>query len=173
MSLTKFPQWVAIYTAPRSEKTVADRIAQDLHLQVYLPMKQVRRKWSDRIKLVKVPLIPSYAFVKMCERDIFYVNNVQGMVGYVSFPSTGIAVIPDEEIEAMRQLCESMEAVQVANTQQLKLGAKVRVADGEFKGMKGTIIQDHSDSNFSVQISGLNISLIVNIQPLALEPIDQ
>lgn len=150
---------------------MAERIPEELGLEAYLPLKNVRRRWSDRIKYVQVPLIPSYVFVKMREKDIHAVRNVQGVVGFITFPSSGIAPIPDHEIEALRQLAESMENVHIYNTSQLKLGANVQIAAGPFAGMKGAVTKECPDGNFSIKISGLNISLVIDVQPAALEVI--
>lgn len=171
MSLSNIPQWVAVYTAARAEKAVTERIAKDLHLETYLPLHRVLRKWSDRMKQVEVPLIRSYTFVKMTERDIHYVRQVWGVSGFVSFPSTGIAVIPQQEMDAMRRLVESMEAIYVQNTLSLQKGANVRVIAGEFAGMEGTIINNCAEGNFAIHISNLNFSLIITIEPDVLEVI--
>ena len=91
--LSQTPQWVAVYTSPRTEKAVTARIANELHLETYLPLHHVLRKWSDRIKSVEVPLIPSYTFVKLRECDLHRVREISGVAGFVSFRETGIAVI--------------------------------------------------------------------------------
>lgn len=168
MSLSQTPKWVAIYTAPRAEKIVTARISQDLHLEVYLPLHKVRRKWSDRIKYVETPLIPSYTFVKMREQNIHQVRTVHGVCGFVTFPSSGIATIPESEIDYLRRLVESKEEIYVHNSESLKCGAEVTVVDGVFKGMVGTIVTDCKDGNFAVKISGLNIHLVITLETAAL-----
>ena len=160
MSLTNKPQWVAAYTSPRAEKMVTDRIAADL-----------LRKWSDRMKSVEVPLIPSYTFIKMCERDIWRVRDVKGICGFVSFPSTGIAIIRQSEIDSLRRLADSMESVYVHNTNQLHKGTPVQIVAGYLKGMKGTIVKDCKDGNFSIDIRKLNISLVVSVEQDVLQAI--
>ncbi len=104
MALSQIPQWVAAYTSPRAEKTVTLRIAQELGLETYLPLHRVLRKWSDRMKSVEVPLIPSYTFIKMRECDLWNVRDIYGICGFVSFPSTGIAVIPEQDIASWQIL---------------------------------------------------------------------
>lgn len=170
--LTQTPQWVAAYTAPRAEKTVTARIAKELGLETYLPLHRVLRKWSDRVKSVEVPLIPSYTFIKLREADIYHVREINGIAGFVTFRSTGIAVIPEREMEDLRRLAKSLHEVYVYNTDHLKKGAHVDVVAGEFKGMQGTIIKDCSDGNFAVQIEKLNVSLVINIEPAALQVTD-
>ena len=170
--LSQEPQWVAVYTSPRAEKTVTARIANDLQLETYLPLHHVLRKWSDRIKRVEVPLIPSYTFVKLREADIHRVREIYGVAGFVRFRDTGIAVIPEREMEDLRRLAESLQAVYVYNTDHLKKGAHVSVVAGEFAGMEGSIIKDCKDGNFSVQIEKLNISLVISLEPDVLQVTD-
>jgi len=173
MSLSDKPQWVAIYTAARAEKTTTERIARELGLETYLPMHRVLRKWSDRMKMVEEPMLQSYSFVKIAESDILRVRQVRGVSGIVSFPHSGIAVIPPQEMEAMRRLVESKEEVYVHNTLSLRKGAKVRVLAGQFEGMEGTIVHDCRDGNFSVDITLLNFSLTATIEPDLLQVIKE
>lgn len=123
------------------------------------------------MKSVEVPLIPSYIFVKMRECDMFRVSEVYGVAGFVRFRSTGIAAIREEEIAALRRLAESMEEVHVHNTDQLKKDAEVRIIAGPFEGLKGTIVKDCKDGNFSVHIQDLNISLVISIEQDVLEAV--
>lgn len=50
--------WYAIYTKSRFEKKV-HRDLQQSKFQVFLPLVKEIKKWSDRIKTVSVPLLPS------------------------------------------------------------------------------------------------------------------
>ncbi len=170
--LIQDPQWVAAYTSPRAEKRVTARIADELQLETFLPLHRVLRKWSDRMKSVEVPLIPSYTFVKLREADIYKVKEIVGVVGFVRFRNTGIATIQEREIEAMRRLANSLQEVYVYNSDRLKKGAHVRVIAGEFAGLEGTITKDCKDGNFVTQIEKLNISLVVDLEPDVLQVID-
>jgi transcription antitermination factor NusG len=172
MALSQQYQWVAAYTAPRAEKMVTDRIANELQLQAYVPLHHVLRRWSDRTKSVQVPLIPSYTFVKMREADLWRVREIKGVCGFVSFPSTGIAVIPETDMQNLRRLAESMAEVHVHNLDQLTVGAHVNVLAGEFQGMSGVIVRDDHAGNFAVEISGLNLYLTVTIQQDLLQYTD-
>ena len=172
MALTQTPQWVAAYTSPRSEKKVTERIEQELGLEAYVPLHRVLRKWSDRVKSVEVPLIPSYTFVKLRECDLWSVRGLQGICGFVTFPSTGIAVIPERDILSIRRFAESMEEVYVCNADQLKVGAYVKVIGGEFEGLTGVITDDKHGGNFAVEIADLNLYLTATVQQDLLQVID-
>ena len=57
-------KWIAVYTKPRHEKTVALELGKK-GIESYLPLLKERRKWSDRKKWVEFPLFRSYVFVKI------------------------------------------------------------------------------------------------------------
>ena len=172
MALTQTPQWVAAYTAPRAEKKVTDRIVQEVGLEAYVPLHRVLRKWSDRVKSVEVPLIPSYTFIKLRECDLWSISNIKGFCGFVKFPSSGIAVISEQDMDNMRRFAESLEEVYVRNTDQLHVGAHVLVTGGVFEGMSGVITRNESGGNFAVEISGLNLYLMATVQQELLRVVD-
>ena len=60
--------WYVIYTKPRSEKKVAERLSED-GVEVYCPMIKTIRQWSDRKKKVLLPMFPGYVFVHVSLMD--------------------------------------------------------------------------------------------------------
>ncbi len=60
--------WYAVYTKPRSEKKLAERLS-DQGIEAYLPMRKTLKQWSDRKKMVSEPLISSYVFVNIFQKD--------------------------------------------------------------------------------------------------------
>jgi len=59
--------WHVLYTKPRNEKKVAERLS-SAGYTVYCPLQKVRRQWSDRVKVVEEPLFKGYLFVKIEEK---------------------------------------------------------------------------------------------------------
>ena len=56
--------WFVIYTKPKSELRVLERLT-DLGIEAYTPTKIEVRKWSDRKKKVTVCLLPSMVFYNL------------------------------------------------------------------------------------------------------------
>jgi len=56
--------WYVLYTKPRNEKKVT-RLLQEKGVEVYCPMQESIKQWSDRKKKVQEPIFRSYVFVKM------------------------------------------------------------------------------------------------------------
>jgi hypothetical protein len=55
-------KWIAIYTKTRHKKHV-QRQLELMAIEAYVHLKKEYHRWSDRVKLVDVPIIPSYVFV--------------------------------------------------------------------------------------------------------------
>ncbi len=56
--------WYAVQTRARHEKRVADRFREQ-GLPIFLPLISETRRWSDRKKVVELPLFGCYVFVKV------------------------------------------------------------------------------------------------------------
>lgn len=167
--LNDTPQWVALYTNPRAEKATAKRL-QDLGYETYLPLQHKLHRWSDRWKSVEVPLLPSYLFVKIRSTDVVPIRGINGVSFIVSWHGKP-GVIPDNEIKSMRRMVDADAQIHVMNDSELKKGAHVRIMEGQFAGMEGTLISNCSGGNFGISISGLNFALVMDIESSILEPV--
>lgn len=167
--LNDTPQWVALYTNPRAEKATAKRL-QDLGYETYLPLQHKLHRWSDRWKSVEVPLLPSYLFVKIRSTDVVPIRGINGVSFIVSWHGKP-GVIPDDEIKSMRRMVDADAQIHVMNDNELKKGAHVRIMEGQFAGMEGTLISNCSGGNFGISISGLNFALVMDIESSILEPV--
>lgn len=167
--LNDTPQWVALYTNPRAEKSTAANL-QSLGIETYLPLQHAIHRWSDRWKSVEVPLLTSYIFVKIRNTDVVRIRGAKGVSFIVSWHGQP-GIIPDNEIESMRRLMDAQAQVKVMNDSELKKGAQVRIVEGQFAGMEGTLITDCQDGNFGISLSGLNFSLVMEIEKSILEPV--
>ena len=58
------PDWYAVHTYPRHERVVAERIRQQ-GLTTFLPIITETHRWSDRRKVVELPLFSCYVFVQL------------------------------------------------------------------------------------------------------------
>lgn len=128
--------WYAIYTKPRWEKKVAQKL-QELDIESYCPCVTEVRQWSDRKKKVTSPLFKSYVFVRLAEKQRSLVFNVPGVVQYIFWLGKP-AVIRDCEIDTIRQWLEDdrVEDVEIGH---LTEGDKITIASGSFKGREAVI----------------------------------
>jgi transcription antitermination factor NusG len=163
-------QWVAIYTNPRAEKKAAERL-QELGYESYLPLLHKQHRWSDRWKIVEVPMIPSYIFAKICTRDVVPVRAADGVSYIVSWRGKP-AIISNKEIEAMRRIADADAEVYIRNNELLKKGAHVKITGGQFAGLEGDLVSNCEEGNFCISITGLDFCMVMQVEGALLQPIE-
>ena len=75
-------KWYVLHTRPRWEKKVADTLEQK-GIETYCPVKKVKRKWSDRIKIVEEPFFKACVFVKISLDQRTEVRLTEGVMNFV------------------------------------------------------------------------------------------
>lgn len=162
-----FMNWLAVYTKPRWEKKVAERIGAK-GIEVYCPLNKVRKKWSDRYKVVEEPLFKSYVFVKVKEEDRTLIRLAEGVVNFV-YSEGRPALIREEEINLIRRFLKEYHEVQ-SNPVPLVKGARVRVTSGVLMDREGVVIDILNKKAF-VLLESLGYELTASFEASGLEPI--
>ena len=157
-------KWLAIYTRPRWEKKV-NQLLQEKGIESYCPLNKVRRKWSDRYKIVEEPLFKSYVFVKVSEDDRADVRLTPGAVNFVYWNGKP-AVIREKEISAIRQFLNEYENVE-ARQVELKVNQRVRITNGTLMDQEGKVL-DLRRKVAKVAIDSLGYILIATIDKTKL-----
>src|SRR5262245_65103156 len=94
-------QWYAIQLRPRAEKMVALHL-KDKGYEEYLPVYRSRRRWSDRVKEIELPLFPGYIFCKFDITNRLPVLVVPGVVSITGNGKTPLP-IPEQQITAVQR----------------------------------------------------------------------
>ena len=92
--------WFVVYTKPRFEKKVEERLLL-LGIEAYCPVRKEIRFWSDRKKKVDVPVLPSMVLVKLEEKKVNDVFNVNGVVRYMFWLGKR-AIVREKEIDILK-----------------------------------------------------------------------
>ncbi len=126
-------KWYVLYTSPRAEKQVEQRVAAEVD-EVYLPLHLSPRKWSDRVKLIETPLFPSYIFVKTYHAKLYDLLPIKGVARILYFQGEP-ATLRDSEIDAIR----SFLVVARGKVCSFEVDDEVKVAVGPLAGTLGKI----------------------------------
>lgn len=156
-------KWYVLYTAPRAEKIVEKRLKGE-GTEVFLPIYRSKRKWSDRVKMVELPLFNSYVFVHSTEyklRTMTVVPGVVRVVYYVGKP----AVVRDDEIESIKEFLKMTEHNQV-----ISQGDIVQILGGAFQKVSGKVVRIE-DKYAYLYIEVLNTIVMVTVETSLLEKI--
>ena len=152
-------KWLAVYTRPRWEKKV-NQLLIEKGLESYCPLNKVRRKWSDRVKIVEEPLFKSYVFVKVTDEDRTAVRMTNGTVNFVYWDGKP-AVIKEKEITAIKRFLDEYENVE-ARPADLSINQRVRITNGSLMDQEGKVL-DIRHKTARVAIDSLGYILIAYI----------
>jgi len=145
--------WMAVYTKPRSEKKVAERL-EKAGIEVYCPLQTVIKQWSDRKKKIKIPVFPSYVFVHVGESERLTVLSDAGVMNFVFWLGKP-AVIREEEIEVIKEYLERR------NNNVEVVGDEVLITQGIFEGTKGKI-KHLFDNKTVLVIESIGITITIS-----------
>ncbi len=152
--------WFAVRTRSRHEKLVVEQLsAKDI--THFLPLIETKSRWSDRWKLVHVPLFPGYLFTRitLVQRiEILETRGVVEMVGSNGKPWP----VPSDEVEAVRIALESK--LKCDPYPYLKEGMQVEVVKGPLKDFRGILVKKHKRHKLilSVSLIGRSVSVEIN-----------
>ena len=124
-------KWLVVYTKSRGEKKLLDRLTAR-GIQSYCPMQKTLRQWSDRKKIVTIPIIKSYVFVRVHELERTIVLQDPLAVRFLYWLGKP-AVIKDQDMRSLQSFLNSNTKVQLETTRP-EPGDKVAIAEGPFKG---------------------------------------
>lgn len=147
------PHWYAIYTRARHEKVVAKHLRRK-DVTAFLPLISQAHRWSDRRKIIQVPLFPGYIFVRISvtAESCLPVLRTPGVVGFVGTGWKGFP-IPDKQIEAIqRALAHNAPC---ALFPFLRVGQRVRIRGGCLDGIEGVLVALKGDR-----------SLVISVEPI-------
>ncbi len=156
-------KWYALYTRPRAEKQVFQRLVEE-GIETFLPLQKTYRKWSDRKKMIEKPLLTSYIFVKTNKKNFPRVYKTNGVVKFVSFEGQPVS-IPQNQIDNLRLLINSDAEIEVT-FDKFSPGDNVEVVNGSLIGLTGELIKIGSKNRVIVRIDRLDQNLILKI-PMA------
>lgn len=153
--------WYAVFTKPRSEKKVYQRMI-DQGIEAFLPLVKTVRQWSDRKKTLEIPLISSYVFVRMEETELYKTLPIQGTVNVLKHLGKP-AKIRGVEIDNLKILSTNSDSSNISNCVNVSSGDDVEVINGPFMGLIATCINDGKNHRVVVKIDSLGSCFNVNI----------
>jgi transcription antitermination factor NusG len=161
-------QWFAVETRHRFEKKVFAQL-DHLGFKVFLPLLTEHHRWSDRQKVITVPLFPGYAFVSVDRsRDSWQtVLRTAGLIRFVSFGGIVVAV-PPKQIEHLQLLLQQNGLFSLHPF--VHAGQCVRIRGGCLHGLEGIIVRNET-KKLVISIQSIQRSLAIDIDGYELEMI--
>lgn len=163
-------KWYALYTRARHEKRVALLLGKS-GVECYLPLRRIKKKWSDRMKMVEEPLFKGYLFVCIeYRRDRIDVLRQTGSVHIVTFEGQP-AVIPESTIAALRLLEEKALTMEATPALHFRAGDEVLITQGPFKGIRAKVERLKNATRIVIALPMLNHMVSAEVDPWDLEKV--
>ena len=147
--------WYVVYTKPKWEKKVAEKLGQ-IGIECYCPIITQVKQWSDRKKKVEVPLFNSYVFVQLKDSDRNSVFQIAGVVRYL-FWLGKTAIVRDEEIKSIKESLKASNIAEVSVTS-IQVGDRIKLESGAFSN-QSAIVQEVSNTHYILVLESLGCVL--------------
>ena len=147
-------KWYVIYTKPRSEKKVEEKLL-SLGINAYCPTRTEIRIWSDRKKRIQVPVLPSMVLVNIDDNDINKVFESSSVVRYMFWLGKR-AVVRQSEIDILKKYLDGSYNLIKSNSSDIKIGDDFKLSS--FNNEKG-IISRISKNNIWIYLKSIGYSV--------------
>jgi transcription antitermination factor NusG len=151
--------WFALRVSPRHDKIVALALRNN-GLEECLPLYRSRRRWSDRFKMVDLPLFPGYVFCKFHPSSLVPILNTPGVIDIVRAGRT-LLTVDEREIDNLKVLVSS--GLQSEPWPYLEVGQHVRIQSGPLSGREGLLVEVGRTPRLVLSITLLQRSVLVEI----------
>jgi transcription antitermination factor NusG len=161
-------RWFAVTVKPRHEKVAAGALRAKA-FDEFLPLYRTRRRWSDRMKELELPLFAGYVFCRFAEHQRAQVLAAPGVRSIVGFGGK-MAAVDEAEIGAIRTMMDSGHPV--GPWPYLRAGQRVRIEAGPLRGVEGILLEAKGAWRVVVSVSLLQRSVAVEIERDSIRPVD-
>jgi transcription antitermination factor NusG len=160
-------KWYALHVKTRFEKTVA------LHLQHkgyedYLPLYRQRRRWSDRVTEIQLPLFPGYIFCKFDVLRRLPILVIPGVISVIGVGKNPLAVSEDE-IVAIQNVVRS--GLTYKPSGYVTKGQWARIDRGPLQGQTGIVVAEKGVCRLIISVNLLQRSVAVEIDRDSVVPL--
>ena len=161
--------WFAIQTMPRHERKVAAEL-QRKGLCTFLPLFPSARQWSDRVRVLDMPLFPGYVFVQMSPAPDtrIAVLRSNGVTSFVGVRGVGVP-IPETQIAAVQSVLD--QKLPFSPYPFLNIGQRVCIRGGSLDGIRGILIEIKGDLSLVISVDLIHKSLAIRVAGYRIEPV--
>ena len=163
-AVTPQSDWYALVVKHNHERAAAAGLEYK-GLEVFVPLYRARRRWSDRVKELELPLFGGYVFCRFREAERALVLTTPGVNSMVGF-GNGPAPVAEDEIKAVRTLLAS--GLPVMPWAYPQPGDRVRIEAGPLSGVEGVLTQLKNAWRVVVSLELLQRSVMAEVDGAVL-----
>ncbi len=162
-------EWYALRVKSRCEKIVSEQLRQKGY-EEFLPMYWSRRLWTDRVKMLEMPVFAGYLFCRFDLEKRLAILRTPGVVHIVSKGKLP-APVDAEQLESIRVALASGQPIQP--WARLEVGRKVRIELGPMRGVTGTLLRYKNATQLILGIDLMQRAVAVEVEENWVVPCHQ
>lgn len=161
--------WYAVQTSPRYEKKIVSELCKK-GVESFLPLCPEKHRWSDREKVVEVPLFPQYVFVRITGDTTTRISVLRtpGVNCFVGARGIGVT-IPESQIAAVQSVLE--QRLSATPHSFLNAGQRVRIRGGSLDGVEGILLGLKGAETLVISVDLIQRSLTISVKGFTVEPV--
>jgi transcription antitermination factor NusG len=156
--------WFALLVRARHEKNIA-KMLRGKGYDPFLPLYECRRRWSNRYKVLELPLFPGYLFCRFDVQNRLPILKTPGVLLVLGVARTPVP-IDNSEIDSIRTIVGSGHQSQPWPF--LQVGTRVRIGHGSLCGLEGILLDFRGHHRLIVSVTMLQRSVAVEIDGAAV-----
>ena len=160
-------KWFAVRVRGQHERAVSNAIRHK-GIEQFLPLYQRRRRWSDRVKSVEMPLFPGYVFCNIDPAVRMPVLTIPGVLHFVGIGRMPMS-ISEAEMAAVQNAVRS--GLRIEPLAFLNVGQRVRLEEGPLEGLEGILVEVRKQYRVVVSLTLLRRSVSVEIERHWTKPV--
>lgn len=149
-------KWFVMRTALRQEIVTRDKLL-TAEIEAFVPVKEEEKLVQTKKRKVTHALIPRMLFLRTNPSLVF--DLVKRDFSQLSFvidkTSSSPMIVPDKQMNDFKMFIEFFNGSFMLFDQNLKVGDKVRVIEGELKGLEGELIRIRGHKRLVIRLDGL------------------
>lgn len=143
--------WHALQVMTNHEKRVT-RHLETRAVEHYLPTYTEKSKWTDRTVTLERPLFPGYVFIRMRPGNRLNVLSTPGVLHLLGKEKDG--TVSSTEIERIKTALA--QGYGLKPHPKIAKGMRVRLKEGLFAGVEGTVTEIRSSCRVVLALSGVD-----------------
>lgn len=159
--------WFALQVRTRHESAVANFLGGKGY-EFFLPLVATRKRWSDRVKKVDVPLFPGYVFCRFNAQERLPILKTPGVIQVVGYNRMPVP-IEESEISGIQAVIASGLPSQAWPF--LTVGQHVRIDVGPLRGYEGLLVDFKGHHRLVLSITLLHRSVAVEIDSTSVSTV--
>lgn len=154
-------QWYAVYTKYKCEKSVEKDLSKD-GIHAYTPLIRKLRQWGKNRRIVELPLITCYVFVKIEPSEFLRVLKTRNALKFVQL-SEKLRPIPQYEIDILKRVEAEMDIDVSIGSTSYGIGDQVEINKGPLSGLTGNLIELEGKRKVVIELRNMGLSLRISV----------